>query len=631
MIPCTRSELSRPAKLIAPALTILCLTLSACGGTDRLAGQQSKGEVSLVAAAESWIRGVAPDRPAGPGQRPGRQSKGEALLVAAAEGEIRGDALGHSAMPSSPYGDYLAGLVASHQNDISAAADFMLLALEHDPENYPLLQRTFMLASADGRHVESVRLARRLVERNPEHNIANMILMIDAVDRGDLAAGQEYLDALPAKGLSKISTPILEAWLKLGEGEPEAAMTALDGLLESNGFDVLHQLHKAMIHDVAGEPVEAAAAYDQALAKASQASLRLTWLIGNFRERNGQAEDAKKLYSDYLAKNPGSALFDGAMRRLAKGEEPEPAITGYKHGMAEGMFNIAGLLSQERAEEIALVHVHAALRLEPELDVARVLLGEILESQERSRESIEVYRQIDPASPFTWTARLRIAEELDRLDRTDEAISELEALAADRPEHYEPLFRLGNLLRSKERFDEAVVAYDRAFERLSATTNRHWTMLYFRGIALERSKEWDRAEEDFLAALELEPEQPYVMNYLAYSWVEQERNLDKATSMLVRAVELRPNDGYIVDSLGWAYYRLEKFEKAVKHLEKAVELRPQDPVINDHLGDAYWQVGRVQEARFQWRRALSLEPEDDLVPKIEAKIKDGLKSEPKNI
>ncbi len=630
-MPCIRSELSRPAVTVATALAVICLTLSACSGTGRVAGQQSKGEVSLVAAAENWIRGQAPSRPAEPGQSAGRQSKGEALLVAAAEGDIRGDAMGYSSTPSSPYGDYLAGLVASHENDISAAADFMLLALENDPNNYQLLQRTFMLAAADGRHVESVRLARRLVEQNPEHNIANMVLTIDAVDRGELETGQEVLDALAFKGLNKISKPIMEAWLKLGQGESEAAMTALDALLESNGFDVLHLLHKAMIHDVSGEPVEAAAAYDQALEKASQASLRLTWLIGNFRERNGQPEVAKQLYGDYLAKNPGSALFDQAMRRLEEGEVPEPAITGYKHGMAEGMFNVAGLLSQERAEEIALVHVHAALRLEPELDVAKVLLGEILESQKRSRESIEVYRQIDPASPFNWTARLRIAEELDRLERTDEAISELEALAADRPEHYEPLFRLGNMLRSKERFEEAVVAYDRAFERLTATQQRHWTMLYFRGIALERSKEWERAETDFLAALELEPEQPYVMNYLAYSWVEQERNLDKATDMLVRAVELRPNDGYIVDSLGWAYYRLEKFEKAVKHLEKAVELRPQDPVINDHLGDAYWQVGRVQEARFQWRRALSLEPEDDLVPKIEAKIKDGLKSEPKNI
>jgi Flp pilus assembly protein TadD len=155
-------------------------------------------------------------------------------------------------------------------------------------------------------------------------------------------------------------------------------------------------------------------------------------------------------------------------------------------------------------------------------------------------------------------------------------------------------------------------------------------MFYFRGIALERLKRWPRAEKDFLQALELEPEQPFVMNYLAYSWVDQNLNLDRATGMLVRAVELRPDDGYIVDSLGWVYYRLGEYRKGVGYLERAVELRPQDPVINDHLGDAYWRVGRRQEARFQWRRALSLGPEEDTAPKIEEKIDRGLGDSPED-
>ena len=126
------------------------------------------------------------------------------------------------------------------------------------------------------------------------------------------------------------------------------------------------------------------------------------------------------------------------------------------------------------------------------------------------------------------------------------------------------------------------------------------------------------------AALELEPDQPLVLNYLGYSWVDQGMNLAEAEAMLRRAVDLRPDDGYIVDSMGWAYYRLERFEEAVRYLERAVELRPDDPVINDHLGDAYWQVGRHREARFQWQRALTFEPEEDQVALIERKLERGL-------
>jgi Flp pilus assembly protein TadD len=224
-----------------------------------------------------------------------------------------------------------------------------------------------------------------------------------------------------------------------------------------------------------------------------------------------------------------------------------------------------------------------------------------------------------------------MAEEFDALEQTDEAISLLEETAEAWPERFEPHYRIGNVLRAQERFSEAAAAYDLAMARLDEPGARHWTLFYFRGISRERSQDWDRAEEDFLRALELEPEQPYVMNYLAYSWVEQKRNLTEAETMLKRAVELRPDDGYIVDSLGWVYYRLERYPEAVVELEKAVALRPSDPVINDHLGDAYWRTGRTREAQVQWRRALSLEPEQEDEKKILEKLEGGLKPDPEDI
>ncbi|WP_155905438.1 tetratricopeptide repeat protein [Methylopila sp. M107] len=155
----------------------------------------------------------------------------------------------------------------------------------------------------------------------------------------------------------------------------------------------------------------------------------------------------------------------------------------------------------------------------------------------------------------------------------------------------------------------------------------NWSLYYVRGIAYERSKQWAKAEPDLKLALELAPDQALIMNYLGYSWIDQGINLDEGMKLIKRAVELKPDDGYIVDSLGWAHYRLGKYEDAVRELERAVELRPQDPVMNDHLGDAYWRVGRRTEARFQWSHAKDLKPEAAELPKIEAKLKDGLSEE----
>ena len=66
----------------------------------------------------------------------------------------------------------------------------------------------------------------------------------------------------------------------------------------------------------------------------------------------------------------------------------------------------------------------------------------------------------------------------------------------------------------------------------------------------------------------------------------------------------------------------------MKYLERAIDLKPEDPTINDHLGDAYWRVGRTLEARFQWAHARDLKPEAEELPKIEAKIANGLPEAP---
>ena len=132
-------------------------------------------------------------------------------------------------------------------------------------------------------------------------------------------------------------------------------------------------------------------------------------------------------------------------------------------------------------------------------------------------------------------------------------------------------------------------------------------------------------------ALELQPDQPYVLNYLGYSWADHGVNVDLSLDYIERAIQQRPNDGYIIDSMGWVLYKLGRFEEAVIHLEKAVELVPGDPIINDHLGDAYWRVGRKLEAGFQWQRALSNADDVELIADIEDKILNGLSAKLKDL
>ncbi len=550
------------------------------------------------------------------------QRSDEPVLLAAADGaETSGYRLARS-----PYGHFLAGRHADRQRDLSLATDFMLRALELDPDNLQILARAFALAAGDGRDVEAVDLAKRLIQVRPDHATARLVLTVDAMLRSDYPEAEVQIGAMPSEGLSQVVASIAGAWVALGDDKKQLALERVNTLAQVNGFEAVYHLQMGLLLDVAGDTAAAEADYDRAREASGRPWLRLAVLSGNAYERLGHTEKAEEAYREVLSRSPETTFFDAMLARVSQGDKPKPEVADPDAGFAESLFSLGSLLGQERSEDMALIYTHLALRLRPSFDAAQVLKGEILQQQGRGAESVAAYERVGEDSPYYWSVQLRIAEEFGRQKRIDDAVARFDDLAARQPEHFEPLYYMGNLLRTQERFEEAVKAYDRALERIGEPQARHWSVLYFRGIALERIDAWDRAEADFLKALEFEPEQPYVMNYLAYSWVEKKMNLDRAKGMLYRAVELRPDDGYIVDSLGWVYYRVGEYENAVKYLERAVELRPHDPVINDHLGDAYWKVGRKSEARFQWRRALSFEPEAELVPTIESKLDTGLQN-----
>lgn len=575
--------------------------------------------VAAVAAVGLLVGACVP-------QQGGVQAAGEggATLAVVAAADAAPPAGTGPLRPSSVPGSYLAGLHAERIGEGEAAADFLLFALEQNPDNIDLLGRTFTLMLSEGRVDEAVGLARRLTERVERAPLASLTLVASEAKQGRFEAAEARLRALPDDGLTRLFAPLMLAWALAGEGKPAAAVAALSPLGETSAFAMVRDLHVGLINDLAGNLAVAEESYQSVRAGAQGLSLRLVEALGSVLERSGRADEARSLYDEYMTRNPDSVLLDQAFARLESGKPAEPVIRSATEGMAEALFNLASSLQQQHASRVALTYARLALFLRPDFAVCQALAAEILDDLERGDEAVAMYESIRADSPFHWVARLRVAMNMEARDNVEGALARLWAMSEERPERIDALVTIGDILRERERFTEAVEAYTRADERIDSLSERHWSLLYARGIALERSGQWEMAETDFLRALELRPDQPYVLNYLGYSWVEQGVNLDRARRMLERAVELRPNDGYIVDSMGWVLFRLGLFEEATEKLERAVQLEPQDATINDHLGDAYWRVGRKNEARFQWRRALALKPDPEVMAEIEAKLKRGL-------
>jgi tetratricopeptide (TPR) repeat protein len=340
--------------------------------------------------------------------------------------------------------------------------------------------------------------------------------------------------------------------------------------------------------------------------------------------RLGRTDDARSLLKTYGEKFSDSVVMDGLLSPNAPAPKPPTAASG----IADILFDIGGILSADprnQRTDLALIFEELAVDLKPDADFAWLMIAGLYEQFGDVPKAVAALAKISPNSPLAWQARLRTAALDAQENRLDQAITRLRALVAEKPDRIDAALTLADLLRSKERYAQALEAYDIAISRLPKQADeRYWPVYFGRGMVLERLKQWPRAEADMKHALELSPEQPFVLNYLGYSWIDQGIHLEEGMKMLTRATELRPDDGAISDSVGWAYYRLGQFDTAVEWLERAIEQKGDDATVVEHLGDVYWHVGRHREARFQWERALNQKPDKDRVPIIKDKLANGL-------
>jgi tetratricopeptide (TPR) repeat protein len=356
--------------------------------------------------------------------------------------------------------------------------------------------------------------------------------------------------------------------------------------------------------------------------------LRIVDTYARFLARTGDRDEATKVYEGFNQVLPRHPLVMAALADLQAGKPLDRVVKNATDGAAEVMYLLGALGSQQNDTVIALIYLRMALSLEPHNDMAIITLADLYERVKQNERALETYETVPEASPLRTNADIQSGLILEVMGRSDDALKQLQGIVAEQPKDVEAQIALGNLQRSRKLFAEAADSYTRVIDLLKTPARGDWTLYYFRGISYERSKQWPKAEADFKKAMELQPDQPLVLNYLGYSWVDQGLNLDEAFKLLRRAVELRPSDGYIIDSLGWAHFKLGKYDEALRELERAIQLKPGDPVINDHLGDVYWKVGRKLEAHFQWNHARDLNPEPDDLKRILEKIDHGLDDDP---
>ncbi|HUI15575.1 MAG TPA: tetratricopeptide repeat protein [Xanthobacteraceae bacterium] len=528
--------------------------------------------------------------------------------------------------PENAFGSYLAARHASAERDEGAAASYYLDVLKLDPHNSDLLSRAFLSELSDGDIDAASKLADRLLAIDHSDRISRLVVGIRELKKKHYAAAREDFTQSVRGPVTDLTATLLSAWALAGQGETHLAIDTLDKLSGPDWYGIFKDLHAGFILDFAKENKAAGKRYASAY-KADPTALRTVEAYGRWLSRNGNKADALKVYADFAKELPNHPLIDEETKRIADGEKLPSLVDTPQAGAAEALYGLGASIGRRGGEDLALIYLQLALYLEPNHAMALLSLGDLYEDLKKPELAIKAYERVPASSPLSRNAQIQMAVDLDTLGRSDDAKKLLDKVIADHPKDLQAIIELGNVQRGHKDFADCAKTYSKAIDTLQTPDKSNWVTYYFRGICYERSHQWPLAEADMKKALQLYPDQPLVLNYLGYSWVDKGVHLDQGMDMIRKAVEQRPDDGYIVDSLGWAYFRTGNYDEAVKNLERAVELKPEDPTINDHLGDAYWRVGRTLEAHFQWSQAIDLKPDPEDLPKIEAKLKNGLPSD----
>jgi len=358
---------------------------------------------------------------------------------------------------------------------------------------------------------------------------------------------------------------------------------------------------------------------------------RYFFFHANYLFSKNKKEKGEKILETSLNLYPKNLILNQLKTDMKqrKGLNNQFDCKNFRHIVAEIFYVVANGLASQQDYVNSNFYLNLAKYLNPNFISFERLYAENLFFINEYSEAKKTYNEIGKnGSSYSWYASKQTASILIKQKKKKEAVSLLKKTfkKIKNPKIYE-IFDYAEFLKNNEKYEESIEYYTKIINIIDKKHDLFGQVLDGRGIAYERTNQWNKAEIDLLNSLSASPDDAYVINYLAYSWIEKGININKSLNMLKKANTLRPNDGYIIDSLGWALFKLKKYKESKKYLQLAVRLMASDPVVNDHYADSLWMNNNSLQARYYWNYVIKLEKtKEKLKKEIKLKLLFGLKA-----
>ena len=524
--------------------------------------------------------------------------------------------------------NYFSGILSLNDAEYASSLKFFKNLNGLEEEHFIYSQSYLYSLINTNRFNESFRYSKKLKDKKLESFESDLIVGIYYLKNNQLDLAKEYFKKRLNKNnqnpLHQLLSQSLIIWTSLEDLEFSSSNIMLDKI--DPRFENLKKIQKAFLYCYYDKQ-ETSEIFRKLSNDKSTNFSRYNFFHANYLKNKNKNEKAQLLVKQSLKKFPKNLILNQLYLDLESSKEGNYKnkfdCKKISHNLAELFYITANALASESIYPLSNFYLNLAKFLNPNFTNFDILIAENFYVNNKLMHAKKTYEKIKlNGRIYDWFSSKKIASILILQKKNEKAIKSLTKNFEniEKPTVYE-IYDFADFLKNNKKFKESIKFYSKILENITSEHELYPKATDGRGIAFERINQWDKAEVDFLNSLKAEPNQAYVINYLAYTWIEKGIKIKKALTMLERANNLKKNDGYITDSLGWALFRLQKYEKAKIHLKEAVKLMPSDPVINDHYGDSLWMNGDKLQARYYWNYVLSLEKaEEELKIKIEDKL-----------
>ena len=523
---------------------------------------------------------------------------------------------------------YFSGIVAFENNNNSKALSYFnsskILLNKHDP----YLKKLVLSLVLEGKVVQAINVIKNNSKKNSTFFFeAYILLALDSIKKNNIDKALDFLNEIPEflhkDNFNQIILTSLEQYSYVFKEKKI--------LKENQKFGNLSFIAETFQRCYLGD--KNTDSYFLKLINNNQGDYSryiyfyLTYLIENQELKKAKAitDDLEYINTTLLLSQGKSWIESNELKRFNK-------IFSCKNQndiIGEFLFLVSNLYSSQSKFEESNFYLSLSNYLNPKFIFNLSLVGENLYLNGNYEKAKKVFKNFDKKQDLFYWYRLK--KEAQIISKTRNQKEALNFITSNFKLINNPnkkfIFDIANFYKNSKEYNEAIKYYSLIINSLDENSLIKSDVLYRRGGSYERLKDFENSDNDLLLSLEIDPDDAYVLNYLAYSWLERDYKIDEAIQMLEKAYAIKSNDPYIIDSIGWAYYLINDYDKAEKFLKRAVELMPEDPTVNDHYGDILWKLDRKIQARYFWSMVLEMEDaEQELIYSIQNKLAEGPQS-----